>query len=307
MPEREERRAQAAKHLALMKGAFSTETEATVAAARVYEDGEGRELPIPEAVFETTETSVTTAFAPAALRDARGKTVVVDPASFTRPGGGYEDGSFGPEQILCSESNLYPILYGLKSAYHDGNRGCQRGQLFTDRALYLPNVAFSHAGVIRKADVVALPEPNRARALENHRSERECDQVLAERIETLLHIAASNGCETLVCGAFGCGRGGFDTQQVIGLSRIGSGSIRASSAASCSPCPARMPPRSTPHSASRRSRRSLRLPPTKTRKTTSTSEISSCPKALRCVRAEEPPRRIAARRCNHLQDGCIGS
>ena len=47
MPEREERRAQAAKHLALMKGAFSTETEATVAAARVYEDGEGRELPIP--------------------------------------------------------------------------------------------------------------------------------------------------------------------------------------------------------------------------------------------------------------------
>ena len=127
MPEREERRAQAAKHLALMKGAFSTETEATVAAARVYEDGEGRELPIPEAVFETTETSVTTAFAPAALRDARGKTVVVDPASFTRPGGGYEDGSFGPEQILCSESNLYSILYGLKSAYHDGNRGCQRG------------------------------------------------------------------------------------------------------------------------------------------------------------------------------------
>lgn len=217
MPEREERRAQAAKHLALMKGAFSTETEATVAAARVYEDGEGRELPIPEAVFETTETFVTTAFAPAALRDARGKTVVVDPASFTRPGGGYEDGSFGPEQILCSESNLYPILYGLKSAYHDGNRGCQRGQLFTDRALYLPNVAFSHAGVIRKADVVALPEPNRARALENHRSERECDQVLAERIETLLRIAASNGCETLVCGAFGCGRGGFDAQQVIGL------------------------------------------------------------------------------------------
>ena len=81
MPEREERRAQAAKHLALMKGAFSTETEATVAAARVYEDGEGRELPIPEAVFETTETSVTTAFAPAALRDARGKTVAVDRTS----------------------------------------------------------------------------------------------------------------------------------------------------------------------------------------------------------------------------------
>ena len=165
MPEREERRAQAAKHLALMKGAFSTETEATVAAARVYEDGEGRELPIPEAVFETTETSVTTAFAPAALRDARGKTVVVDPASFTRPGGGYEDGSFGPEQILCSESNLYPVLCGMKSTYHDQNRSYMCGMLLTSRAMYLPNVVFIREGEIREASVIAVPEPNRERAL----------------------------------------------------------------------------------------------------------------------------------------------
>ena len=219
MPDRDERRAQAAKHLALMKGALSTETATTIDAAQVYEDGTGRELPLPEAAFESTETSVTTAFAPAALRDARGKTAVVDPASFTRPGGGYEDGSFGPEQILCSESNLYPILCGLKDSYYDKNRGCQRGQLFTDRALYLPGVTFSHAGVIRTADVIAISEPNRARAIENHRSERECDQCLAERIEALLRIAAANGIETLVCGAFGCGRGGYDVQQVIDLFR----------------------------------------------------------------------------------------
>lgn len=219
MPDRDERKALAAKHLALMKGALASDTAATIAAATIYEDGEGRELPLPEAAFEATKTSVTTAFVPAALRDARGKTVVVDPASFTRPGGGYEDGAFGPEQVLCSESNLYPILCGLKAAYHDRNRGCSRGMLFTDRALYLPDVAFSHAGVLRKADVIALPEPNRARALENHRSERECDQVLAERIETLLRIAAAHECETLVCGAFGCGREGFDEQQVIGVFR----------------------------------------------------------------------------------------
>lgn len=219
MPERDERKALAAKHLALMKGALASETAATVAAAVIYEDGEGRELPLPEAAFETTETVVTSAFAPAALRDARGKTVVVDPASFTRPGGGYEDGAFGPEQVLCSESNLYPILCGIKEVYHDRNRGCSRGMLFTDRALYLPDVAFSHAGALRKAAVIALPEPNRGRALENHRSERECDQVLTERIEALLRIAAANGCETLVCGAFGCGRDGYDEQQVIGVFR----------------------------------------------------------------------------------------
>lgn len=217
MAERDERKAQAAKHLALMRGALATETAETIAAAKIYEDGEGRELPLPEAAFESTETSVTTAFAPAALRDARGKTAVVDPASFTRPGGAYEDGSFGPEQVLCSESNLYPILCGLKDVYHDANRGCARGQLFTDRALYLPDVAFSHAGVLRRADVVAIPEPNRTRAIDNHRSERECDQALADRIEALLRIVAANGCETLVCGAFGCGRDGYGAAQVIGL------------------------------------------------------------------------------------------
>lgn len=219
MVDRDERRIQAAKHLALMRGAFSAETEATVAATTIYEDGEGRELPLPEAAFESTDTSVTTAFAPEALKDAVGKTAIVDPTAFTRPGGGYEDGAFGPEQVLCSASNLYPVLCGLKSAYHDGNRGYQRGQLFTDRALYLPGVAFAHEGDIRKADVIAIPEPNRARALENHRSERECNLALAERIETVLRIAAVNECETLVCGAFGCGRGGFEAQQVIGLFR----------------------------------------------------------------------------------------
>lgn len=219
MPDRDERRNQAAKHIALMKGAFSTETEASIANAVIYEDGEGRALPLPEAAFGATETSVTTSFAPAALQTATGRTAIVDPASFTRPGGAYEDGAFGPEQVLCSESNLYPILCGIKSAYHDKNRGYQSGLLFCDRAVYLPDVAFSHGGTVRKADVIAIPEPLRARALENHRSERECDRALANRIEAALRIAAANGCETLICGAFSCGRLGYDEQQVIGLFR----------------------------------------------------------------------------------------
>lgn len=219
MPDRDERRNQAAKHIALMRGAFSTETEASIANAVIYEDGEGRALPLPEAAFEATETSVTTSFAPAALQTATGRTAIVDPASFTRPGGAYEDGAFGPEQVLCSESNLYPILCGIRDAYHDKNRGYQSGLLFCDRAVYLPDVAFSHGGTVRKADVIAIPEPLRARALENHRSERECDRALANRIEAALRIAAANGCETLICGAFGCGRLGYDEQQVIGLFR----------------------------------------------------------------------------------------
>ena len=220
MPTREERQADARKNLALMRGAFAAETQAAIEAAHVYEDGEGRELALPEpAEGAVTTTSVTSDFAPKALRGAEGKTVIVDPCSFTRPGGGYEDGSFGPEQILCAESNLYPALQGCKGLYHDGNRGFASGQLFTDRALYLPNIAFVHDGDIRHADVLAIPEPNRARALENHRSEREVATALATRIEALLRIAAANEVETLIVGAFGCGPQGFEPAVTIELFR----------------------------------------------------------------------------------------
>lgn len=218
MADREERKAQAAKHISFVKGVFASETKATIEAAVIYEEGEGRELSIPEASSEATETMVTTAFIPEAMvRFAKGKTVVIDPAGFTRPGGAYEDGAFGPEQIICSESNLYPILCGIKEAYHDKNRDYRRGQLFSDRAAYLPEVVFSRGGKVTKADVVVIAEPLRARALENHRSERECDNAIAARIETFLRIAAANGCETLVLGAFGCGRLGYEASQVIDL------------------------------------------------------------------------------------------
>ncbi len=216
--QRAERKAQAAKHSALMKGAFASDTAKTVDAAVIYEDGQARTLELSEAAFEGTETVVTTAFAPEALfRFGKGKTMVVDPASATRPGGAYEDGAFGPEQVLCAESNLYEVLQGMRQGFHQGNRGTQTGMLFTDRAAYLPDVAFLRGGTVRKADVLAIPEPVRARALENHRSERECDLALANRVESILRAAAANGCETVVVGAFGCGRNGYPASQIVSL------------------------------------------------------------------------------------------
>lgn len=216
--EREERAQQAAKHLGLMRGAFAKEAQASADGAIIYEEGVGRELPLPEATAEATETRVVTSFIPEAIwRDGDGRVMVVDPASFTRPGGAYEDGAFGPEQILCSESDLYLVLTDLKEDYYDKNRDYRRGMLFTDRAVMCPEVIFLRGGSIKKADVIVVAEPLRARALENHRSERECDNALRGRIETFMRIAAANGCETLILGAFGCGRLGYDTAFVISI------------------------------------------------------------------------------------------
>ena len=218
MADREERKEQAAKHAALMKGAFASDTQATIESTTIYEEDEARGMELPEAPFEATETMVTTSFLPEALhRFGKGACVVVDPASFTRPGGAYLDGAFGPEQVLCAESNLFEVLCGIKRDFHDKNRDYRRGQLFTDRAAFLPDVAFSRSGEVRKAGVIVIAEPLRARALENHRSEVECDRELERRIETLLNIAAANGAETLLVNAFACGRMGYPAQQVVGV------------------------------------------------------------------------------------------
>lgn len=217
---KEERKAQAKKHNALMKGAFASETKACIEATVIYEDGEGRELDIPDAAFDSTETEVTTQFFVNALYREHGKAAIACPVTFTKPGGNYEEGAFGPEQMLCAESNLYQVLCGMRTEYHAKNRGFARGMLFTDRALYMPQVSFSRDGNIRKADVIAIPEPNRTRALENNRSEREADQCLVQRIEAILRIAAANGTETLIVGAFGCGRQGYPASQVIDLFKV---------------------------------------------------------------------------------------
>lgn len=218
--------AEAAKRAAEMaeadaEGAQAGNEEAREAAE--IAEGAAEEAAESDAVAPTaTETTVkvVTSFAPEALyRDATGKTMIADPGAFTRPGGAYEDGAFGPEQILCSESNLYPILVAHKRDFYDKNRDYRRGSLFTDRALYVPEVLFSCEGDTRRADVLVIAEPIRAYALENHRSERECDKALADRIETIFRIAAANGVETLIMGAFGCGRNGYPVDQVIGLVR----------------------------------------------------------------------------------------
>lgn len=67
--------------------------------------------------------------------------------------------------------------------------------------------------------MLAIPEPNRTHALENHRSEREVETALRARVEALLRIAAANGAETLIVGAFGAGPQGFDAEVVIELFR----------------------------------------------------------------------------------------
>ena len=214
---KEARKKEAQKHLGLVKGLFATETARTIEGAVLYEDGEGRDLPIPEARFETTQVSVEWEDGAHAAAKAKGKVCLLDPASYTKPGGNYLSGSWSPEEQLCAESNLFCILEGLKESYYDENRQSTHGGLFSDRALYLADVMFTTGGAMKKRDVLVVAPPNRRFALENHRSEAECDLDLANRVKAVMTIAAANEVDALVLCAFGCGFFGNADAQVAGL------------------------------------------------------------------------------------------
>ena len=205
MPTKEERQAEAKKHNGLVRGVFADDIAKSIESAVVYEDGYGRELELPEARFEKTQATVVWDTLARAIERAAGKVCVLDPANFTRPGGNYLGGGWSPEEQICAESNLFPVLEGLKSTYHDANRQSGRGGLNTDRAMYLSDIVFTTEGVTKKRDVLVVAPVNRRFALENHRSEAECDIDLANRVETIMCIAAANEVDTLILHAFGCG------------------------------------------------------------------------------------------------------
>ncbi|MGI6221689.1 MAG: TIGR02452 family protein [Coriobacteriales bacterium] len=214
---KDERRADAEKHIKTMNAVFSSETAQSIEGIREYKDGEARELPAPEATAESTEIAVERTNAVSAIYAAKGKVIVLDFASFIHPGGGYANGAWAQEEALCSESNLYPILASQKETFYDANRQYSRGGLYTDRSLFVPDVVFARGGSVRKAGVIVTAAPNRIWALEHHRDQKEIDADLANRIETVMAIAADQGCDTLVLGAFGCGVFGNDPVQVAAL------------------------------------------------------------------------------------------
>lgn len=214
MPTREERQTEASKHIGLVKGLFASDIAKTIEGAVLYEDGEGRDLPIPEPRFEKTEITVERIDAAEAVARAKGKACVLDFASYRTPGGGYVNGGWAQEEALCAQSNLLPILEGLRDVYYEPNRRSMRGGLYTDRALYLEDVVFTVDGSMKKRDVIVCAAVNRRFALENHRSEPECDIDMMHRVHAVMGIAAAHEVDTLVLGAFGCGIFGNDPTKV---------------------------------------------------------------------------------------------
>lgn len=143
----------------------------------------------------------------AEILQAKAPVAVLDAASYRYPGGAYLKGRRGAEEDLCDGGNLYPVLEAFQESFYTPNRQTASGELYTSRALAIPDVVFSRNGEIAKASVAVIAAPNRKRALDRHRSERECDLALRERVDSAMDILASFGAQSAIVTAFGCVEG----------------------------------------------------------------------------------------------------
>lgn len=216
---RRDARAQAAgRHTAEMERRFASEIEASAAGVRQLDAApplpEGAEGCVP-AVSVVPESATAIILARGRGRAAFCDMAVLDCASFTRPGGGYERGGWGQEEALCADSFLYNVLSQHKAWYGENRRRNINCELYRNRALVVPAVRFAREKVHAYADVIvaAAPHAERARS-EYHIAEDVLVRSLRDRIRFILAIADALGHDKLVLGAFGCDFARWDPAQV---------------------------------------------------------------------------------------------
>ena len=141
-------------------------------------------------------------------------TAVLNFASYNNPGGNFINGSKAQEECLCHESYLYNVLKG-RIGYYKINHKNKNKCLYTDRALYSPNVRFTKECKDVFCDVITCAAPNKTAAQKYcNVSDEENSEVLKERIEFVLKIAQDNRVDNLILGAYGCGVFGQDPLEV---------------------------------------------------------------------------------------------
>ncbi len=151
-----------------------------------------------------------------------GKVCVLNFASYTEPGGKFLDGSMAQEESLCHRSILYNVLYKCNDSYYEENKKSKNRGLYTNKALFTPEVLFFsnnnefYSDVCASVITCAAPNMNVGKKYCNV-SDSENSIYLRSRIKFILQIADHKGIDTLILGAFGCGVFKQDAKEVARL------------------------------------------------------------------------------------------
>ena len=195
---------------------------------RLYEAGN---VPVYPDRVKTGKTAVSKSRTfEAAVRLAKqypGKKIaVLNFASASHPGGGVRHGSRAQEESLCRCSTLYPTLTQdfLWKQYYEVNRAA-RNVIHTDACIYSPGIVICKSDTdwperLPQADwctvdVITCAAPNlRYEPANQYNPETgesvvilpdELQRIHEQRARQILAVAAVNGADILVLGAFGCG------------------------------------------------------------------------------------------------------
>lgn len=147
-------------------------------------------------------------------------------ASATNPGGGVVNGSSAQEEAICRCSTLYPCLNTERnlSEFYQMHRK-KKDLRYTDYCIYTPNITVIKSDTAYPellpesqwfhVDMLTCAAPNLREKPYNAMnpgcvnpvkvSDEELLQIHKKRAKHLLTIAAANGIEILILGAFGCG------------------------------------------------------------------------------------------------------
>lgn len=199
---RDERKANAIKHHELMNACYRAATSESIKNSKVY-----RNVNFDIASSGTSKIKVIDGTTESVVKLLFNHCCILNFASFTRAGGGFLGGSIAQEEALCHVSNLYEILSSFQdSEYNLNYEKYQRGGLYTDWAIFTPNVKFVFSKEEKDVDVITCACPNWKRYKTAYkRDDALFQETLKKRIKYILDIAEDNKVENLVLGAFGCG------------------------------------------------------------------------------------------------------
>ena len=165
--------------------------------------------------------------------DGSGKRVVVlNFASANRPGGGVENGASAQEECICRVSTLFPCLKDMKmwEMFYAPHRD-SHNPLHNDDIIFTPNVLvvkdedYKELSEPFNVDIITCAAPNLSEVPTNiyNPNDGEVRPVISDdellklhekRGRKILSVAAKNGAEVVILGAFGCGAFHNDPQIV---------------------------------------------------------------------------------------------
>lgn len=176
----------------------------------------GAKTTVLEVVNETTLAGIARL-----LADGPGPVAALNFASAKNPGGGFLNGSQAQEESLARSSALYASLTQAWD-YYEQHRASP-SLLYSDAMILSPGCPVfrgDDGALLAKPYTVAFitsAAPNASAVAKTRPHELQAiPEVLRQRSEYVLALAAAHGCRRLVLGAWGCGVFGNDPAVVAG-------------------------------------------------------------------------------------------